>query len=364
MLNRQTGNVLKVKEITSELLLIETEADGKINTAYAFPTLTGSVVPGDRVLLNTTAVDLGLGSGGDHFVIAVLNPHEEENRCVLPQGHIMKLRYTPLQMSVLAAEEEASPYHSLFLDEELLCGVPVIGGTLHSMLVPAVCGLKAVNRKLKVVYVMTDGGALPLSLSNAVRLLKKRGFIEGTITVGHAFGGDYEAVNIYSGILAAKKIFNAQAIIVIMGPGIVGTATTWGNTSLELGQIINAANTLEGTSFTIPRISFADKRSRHQAVSHHTLTALSRVALSPTRLVFPQMNHDQKKMVHYQLKKSELYKHQVIWGRGIEGIRLAKEEGFDLKSMGRSYDEDPVFFAAAAAAGEETGRWRQKGASV
>lgn len=360
MLNRQTGYVSQVKDKRGELLLLEVELDKKMHTAYAFPALTGDVGPGDRVLLNTTAVDLDLGSGGCHFVLAVLDPEKQEDKGASLPGHIMKLRYTPLQMSVLAVEEPASPYHSLFLDEQLLQGVPVIGGSLHSMLIPAVCGLKAVNNKLKVVYVMTDGGALPISLSNAVSHLKRRALLEGTVTVGHGFGGDYEAVNLYSGILAAKKVFNAQAIIVIMGPGIVGTDTIWGNTALELGQIINAANTLEGMSFTIPRLSFADPRCRHRAISHHTLTALNRVALSSTCVVFPELNEEQRKAVHHQLQRGELNRHQLVWGRGNEGIRLAREEGLELKSMGRTYEEDPVFFSAASATGEMTAHWLKK----
>src|SRR4029453_10700893 len=39
--------------------------------AVAFTQLVGSVEVGDRILVNTTAVALGLGTGGFHLVVAV-----------------------------------------------------------------------------------------------------------------------------------------------------------------------------------------------------------------------------------------------------------------------------------------------------
>src|SRR5436309_1286386 len=55
-------------------------------------TLTGRLAVGQRVLLNTLAVEMGLGTGGLDFVISPLESVEED---VTPAGHIMKLRYTP-----------------------------------------------------------------------------------------------------------------------------------------------------------------------------------------------------------------------------------------------------------------------------
>ena len=57
---------------------------------------------GDRVVLNTTAVDLGLGTGGWHVV------HWNTAREVFEDpgpGHIMKLRYTSLQVDAGSTEE-------------------------------------------------------------------------------------------------------------------------------------------------------------------------------------------------------------------------------------------------------------------
>jgi hypothetical protein len=64
--------------------------------------LVGSVAVGDQVVLNTTAVELGLGTGGWHFVHWNLARDEWSQP---GPGHIMKLRYTSLQTDTGAAEE-------------------------------------------------------------------------------------------------------------------------------------------------------------------------------------------------------------------------------------------------------------------
>ena len=50
---------------------LEVDVDGERATAIAYPELCGPVTVGDMVILNTTAVALGLGTGGVHFVVAV-----------------------------------------------------------------------------------------------------------------------------------------------------------------------------------------------------------------------------------------------------------------------------------------------------
>ena len=82
---------------------------GRQRLAINYPPLTGRLL-GDHVLINTMAEELQLGSGGYHFVLANLAALKHTSQ---GSGHIMKLRYTPQQIRVLAAEEEASPHHAL-----------------------------------------------------------------------------------------------------------------------------------------------------------------------------------------------------------------------------------------------------------
>ena len=50
---------------------LDVTAGNGLLRALAYPALTGRPQPGDRVLLNATAVELGLGTGGYALVIAV-----------------------------------------------------------------------------------------------------------------------------------------------------------------------------------------------------------------------------------------------------------------------------------------------------
>ncbi|HEV7888311.1 MAG TPA: DUF3866 family protein, partial [Acidimicrobiales bacterium] len=70
--------------------------------AYVLTELIGPVALGDRVVVNTTAVELGLGTGGWHVVHWNLarNAFDGPRR-----GHVLKLRYTSLQADVGVAEE-------------------------------------------------------------------------------------------------------------------------------------------------------------------------------------------------------------------------------------------------------------------
>jgi hypothetical protein len=91
--------------------------------ALAYPRLTGRPEPGDQVLLNTSALELGLGTGGYALVIAVPDrlPADPDG-----PGHLVKARYTPMQATVLGVEEQGSEYHELLRDADSLDGIPVV----------------------------------------------------------------------------------------------------------------------------------------------------------------------------------------------------------------------------------------------
>lgn len=307
--------------------------------------LVGTVRAGDTVLLNTTAESLGLGSGGFHFVIAPLNGGEKQ---LPPGGHIMKLRYTPMQIKVLSAEEEESPYHEELLNADSLDGTPVLAATLHSMLAPLAMELHQAG--IKAAYVMTDGAALPLQFSQSVDWLVRREMLQGTVTVGHAFGGDLEAVNIYSGLLAARAAYRPDVIIVSMGPGIVGTGTRWGFSGVEQGIVLNAVETLGGLPIAVPRISFADMRPRHQGISHHTLTVLTRVSKVRCLLPLPVLEEEPMRRILDQMNRAGIFSgHDVCLEEGEEALERFRSSPLKLTTMGRGIDQDREFYLALAA---------------
>jgi len=356
MIRIREGAVLKVLMQYDGVTEVLVNVDGKEERAVNYNFMTGPVAEGDRLALNTTAVYKGLGTGGYHYVMANLANLTVD---VPEKGHIMKLRYTPAQVKCLTVEEADSPFRAKIEEFGSLMKTPVVVGTLHSMLPAVVCGIKQGGLgKVRVAYIMTDGAALPLPMSRLVVKLKKLGLIDATITVGNAFGGDYEAVNIYSGLIAAKRVAEADVIVVSMGPGVVGTGTAYGFSGIEQGEIINAVNILEGRPIAVPRISFADPRERHTGISHHTLTVLTKIALTRAVVVLPKTDSAKEHFINTQLLKHGIKGlHDIVVEDGEPALNYMVEKGIKVTTMGRQVDEDREFFLAAGAAGVFAGKY-------
>src|SRR5690242_15422709 len=158
-------------------------AEGGQVRALAFPALTGRPRPGDRVLVNTTALDLGLGTGGYALVVALpdrLPPDPEL------AGHLIKARYSPLQACVLGADEQGSPHHDVLRDADDIGGMAAGGADRHPARRGVLAGILGAEGPReagfggvagggapRVVYVMQDGGALPAWFSRTCALLRE-----------------------------------------------------------------------------------------------------------------------------------------------------------------------------------------------
>ncbi len=351
MLNRHTGRVTRITSDRASVQEFIAEMDGAEKRAVNYPPLTGTVEVGDDVLLNTTAVDLALGTGGIHFVIANLSRPAQETQQT--PGHIMKLRYTPCQHAVLSAEEDDSLYQGAIKEFESLDGMPVICAELHSQIAPAAAAVKAIGgHKRRVAYIMTDAGALPMAFSRLVVELQAKGLIDSTITAGQAFGGDVETINIYSALIAAKQIVEADVAVVSQGPGNAGTGTKYGFSGLQQGEAANAARILGGTPIIVPRISWADPRERHLGVSHHTITVLGEIALSPSVVAIPLLREDRLQQVEVELAAALRWcGHETRIMDGEPGLKELARKDIRVTTMGRSVEQDREFFLAASAAG-------------
>ena len=346
MIQTRRGKILKELFSREGIKAFSVQIEDREEKCIVYSSLAGEIFPGDEVLLNTTAMALNLGSGGYHYVISKVSPDEMDME---PGGHIMKLRYTPMQFKVLSVEEEDSPFHKEMLTADSLDGIPVLVATLHSMLAPICLGLA--GRRLKVVYVMTDGAALPMAFSQTVDWLKRQGLLSSTVSAGHAFGGDLEAVNIYSGLLAARHVLGADLIIVSMGPGIVGTGTKWGFTGVEQGDILNAVDSLQGTPIAVPRISFGDARPRHQGISHHTLTVLGRVCKVPVLVPLPLLAEEQNSYILDQIRTAGLFtRHRFAMEEADANLTAMSNCELKMSTMGRGIEQDQEFFLTLGAA--------------
>lgn len=353
MIRVRQGQVLAVEEERAGVQHLRVETSGGIGTAISYPLLVGPASPGDSVMLNTTAVALGLGSGGQHFVMAICGGDHD----VRGPGHIMKVRYTPSQVRVLAVEEEEGPHHGALAALCELNGMPVAVATLHSLVAPFAVAFKRRAPAARLAYIMTDGAALPAALSRILHQLRAEGWLDTVITAGHAFGGDLEAVTVYSALHAAQSVAACHACVVAMGPGVVGTNTPLGTTALEQAPILDGAGALGAYALAIPRLSFADPRSRHRGLSHHTATALGRLAHRPATLVLPELPPEERAMVLEQCREAQvLPRHHLIWETVTDIAGTLQAAGMAAQSMGRTPAEDPAFFAAGAAAGQVAAR--------
>lgn len=348
------GTVLAVEGGRAGLERLRVQVDGEAAAvALNYPLLAGSCRTGDRVLLNTTAVDLGLGTGGSHLVVARVggsSPAEGVSLSDPSGGHVMKLRYTPLQRDVLAVESPESPHHALLEEADDVAGMPVVCCGLHSQLPLVAAAVKQARPDAGVAWCMTDEAALPLAVSDLVAACAGAGLVDLTVTCGQAFGGDLEAVTLHSGLVAARLIGAADVAIVSIGPGVVGTGTVLGHGGVAQGEALNAAAAVGGRGVAALRVSFADDRERHRGVSHHTLAALSRIALARSIVAVPRLPEAESAQVESDLASAGVWERHERADAG-DGYALPDTRGVECRSMGRTPADDPAFFAAAAAAG-------------
>lgn len=317
-LSLRVGTVTVVRERLDEL--IRCEVDGA--PCIAYPRQTGEVLEGDTVLVNTQARELGLGSGG--FDLLYANLTRGLGLPAAERAHVMAEPYVPGQAASVCVEESSALAESL-------AGMPVVCCGLHSQVAPVVAALAGA----RVAYLQLAGGALPVSLSDTVRVLRRRGLVEVAVAVAPCHDGDAQAVTVASA-LAWSKAQGYDAVVCGIGPGIVGTGSALGHGGMAVAEAANAAAALGGRAIVCVRYSLADGRERHRGVSHHTRAALRHC----------------------------LGAHEVAWPGGVEvpawltayaevGVTGWREAcaGLPLAHMGRGPEEDPSFFAAAFAAG-------------
>jgi Protein of unknown function (DUF3866) len=341
----RTGKVVRLRDERPGLQRVDVDFGTGPEPAYALPQLTGTVALGDRVIVNTTAVELGLGTGGWHVVHWNLERDAWSER---GPGHIIKGRYTSLQADIGSTEEHAAELSEV----ESIVGMPVVAAALHSQVAAVAVAFKERAPDARLAYVMTDGAALPLALSDLVASLRGAGLIDATVTFGHAFGGDYEAVSIFSALAVARAIAGADAAVVAMGPGVVGTNTRLGFSGMEVGPVLDAAAALGGRPIACLRASFADPRPRHRGLSHHSATALRLACRERVTVALPAVGGEEERTVRADLIASGLDdRHEVVAVAPPDVLGAFDRHGLDVRSMGRPAADDIVLFQAGAAAG-------------
>ena len=331
--------------------------------AIAYETVTGIPGVGEEVRMDVSALDRGLGTGGHAMVVARPGILPEDP---VREGHLVKARYMPDQVMVAGVDEQGAVHHELLcapIDDLTLEGTPVVIADLHSALPAILAGARATrgaHDQVRAVYVMTDGGALPLAYSRTVAALRRVGWLAGTVTSGQAWGGDVEAVSVHNALLAARHVLGADLVVLAQGPGNLGTDTPWGFSGVACGDAVNAVAVLGGRAIACLRVSQADARERHRGISHHSMTAYGRVALTAADIVVPGLPGALGEQIDAQARelcgpRPRGARHHRV-DTGVDGLTEVLEEaqnatGIRLSTMGRGLHEDTAAFLAAAAAG-------------
>lgn len=309
------------------------DVDEEARPALAYRSLTGPTEPGDEVIVNVAAVELGLGSGGFDLVHANLS----RGLAAPPDAgaRVMKQNYTPIQHGVRPVEARAPA------GPGAARGAPVAVIALHAQLPCVAWAAGRAARGARVGYVQTWGGALPGALSESVRELRERGLVAGHVSAGAAFGAEEEAITVHGALHAGFTSLGWDAAIVGAGPGIRGSGTALGHGGLAALEAAHAALSLGARTVLVPRMSSGDPRSRHDGLSHHTATVLE-LLLRPLLVALPEGR-----------RRPLPGGHRARLGRAeLDGYAAS---GLPASTMGRSMTEDPLFFRAALAGGDVLG---------
>jgi hypothetical protein len=321
------------------------EVDGQRRPAWADTALLGEMREGDEVIVNVAALDLELGSGG--FDVVHVNLTRGLDAPAEGGEHVMKLNYTSLQHPVEPVElpvRVMPAMRSKLTEEDIEGSMTVLVLPLHGHLAPAAWAAAQGSPGSKVGYIQTAGGALPGSLSRDVAQLRERGLLCAHITAAPAYGGEHEALSVAGALDAAANGLGWDAALVCPGPGIIGSETSLGHGGMAALGNAHAALALGLPTILSPRLSESDPRDRHRGVSHHTLTVLE-LLLGGVQVPIPMGDPG----TTAKLTAAAGDRHSLSEAQpDLAGYAAS---GLPTRTMGRTLEEDQLFFAAPLAAG-------------
>jgi uncharacterized protein DUF3866 len=333
--------------VSAEPLLVE--IDGERRPAWADTALLGEMHEGDEVVVNVAAVALGLGSGG--FDVVHVNLTRGLDATPAGDNHVIKLNYTSLQHPVRPVEREVGRFIPPREGKGATAlAAPALVLPLHGHLAPAAWAAAQASPGIRVGYVQTGGGALPGALSRDVATLRERELLCGHVTAAPAYGGEREALSVAGALDAAANDLGWEAILVGPGPGIIGSDTALGHGGMAALDSAHAALALGLPTLLSPRLSSGDSRERHRGVSHHTLTILE-LLLAPVGVAVPGVADDlpMHEEVVEALGSAAASRHRLT--EAPADLAAYATSSLPTTTMGRTIEQDPLFFAAPLAAG-------------
>ena len=167
------------------------------------------------------------------------------------------------------------------------------------------------------------------------------------MTAGPAFGGDHDAITVAGGVHAGLTALGWDAAVVGPGPGILGSATALGHGGLAALDNAHAALALGCPTVIVPRMSSGDPRPRHRGLSHHTATVLE-LLLRPALVAVPAGVAVEVPAGH-DAGDDAPARHE--WLQRDADLDAYLQTTLPSRSMGRSIEQDELFFRAALAGG-------------
>ena len=137
----------------------------------------------------------------------------------------------------------------------------------------------------------------------------------------------------------AVHALGAEVVIVGMGPGVVGTGTALGTTAIEAAAVLDASRMLGAEPVLCVRASDGDGRDRHVGISHHVHTICRLTSARPWVAAVPPESVELPGV------------RAAAPTDGPPAADLLVDADMRVTTMGRDVTGDPLFFAAAAAAG-------------
>ena len=273
----------------------------------------------------------------------------------MPGAHVMKLNYTSLQHAVIPAEGR---------ELQIPLGRPVGVFQLHGQLAPVAWALAQARGGLRVGYVQTAGGALPGGMSDTVRqLLEPR-----PARRPHDRRAGLRRRRRRRSRPPARSTTGSptegwDVALVGPGPGILGSGSALGHGGIVALDSAHAALALGCPTVLTARMSSGDPRERHRGLSHHTRTVLE-LLLRPVTLPVPPGARVFAELdgIGPALDAARAAGHEVVEAPiDVDGYRAS---GLPTRTMGRTFDEDRLFFAAALAAGGALAELTRAGAGM
>jgi len=325
--------------------------------AIADIALVGAALVGDEVIVNTEALDLGLGSGG--FDVVHVNLTRGLQGTGVDGADVMKLNYTSIQHAVAPIDDERL---------ELPIARPVAVLALHGQLAAVAWAFARAAPDGRLGYVQSTGGALPGAHSRTVRALRERGLLAGHISAGAAYGGEAEAITTAGALHHGFRALGWDAAVCGPGPGIVGSSSALGHGGMAALDSAHVALALGCRTLIVARMSSSDERERHRGISHHTLTVLD-LLLEPVTVALPAgmrspvgsdlragldtvfggASHGRPALALDVERPVRITRHD--WRRAAVELPAYADSGLPSETMGRGLSEDPLFFGAALAGG-------------